>query len=223
MSKKKKRKPQEPDEVFSLGPVHLARFGNTIVWKADWPPDAFAETQRRLVEEYPQVIREIDVLVREIADLVSVLPPDQLLHRAWGEMATRHMKITSEVQIGPDEAISMRMVDYVQSMIAAVNPAEIRRDDISENDWKTLREKVRDLFKKVNHSYQICRTAKNKAEDPQYDEAFEEFHFKAQLYWCNVRGSRYQVHQPEYLQDMFLPHSAVLQDLFGITSEQFGF
>ena len=50
---------------------------------------------------------------------------------------------------------------------------------------------------------------------------FEEFQIRTQFYWCNVRGKRYQVHDSIYLEDMFLPHTEVLQELFGISSDNF--
>src|SRR5574337_2145784 len=41
------------------------------------------------------------------------------------------------------------------------------------------------------------------------------------MYWVNVCGYCYQVHEPEYLRELLVPHSAVFQELFGITAEQF--
>jgi len=58
-------------------------------------------------------------------------------------------------------------------------------------------------------------------ENPDIDRNLVEFEFRAQLYWCNIRGSRYQIHEPEYLRDLFIPHSVVVQDLFGVSGEQF--
>ena len=148
-----------------------------------------------------------------IADLVSQLPPEELLHRAWWEMAGRHIKI--------DDATSMRMIDYIQSIIASVKPAAMQRAEVTEEEWKTLRESVEKLFGTLNMTYQICRTAKAQAEDPTFNEDVEEFYYKAQIYWCNVRGSRYQTHEEAFLRDVFLPHTDVFQELFSISSEQF--
>src|SRR5258705_7129631 len=221
MSEKQKAKSVKPDEAFSRGPLNMARFGKNVVVQSNWPPDDFAKMQQRLAEQYPKVVQEIDQLVAEIAQLIRELPADQLLHRAWWEMAGKHIKIESESDMGADEVISVRMIDYVQSMIAAVEPAANQRNEVTEEEWQALRTKIEALFHTVNSIYQICLSAKNKANDPNFDEHFEEFKFKAQLYWCNIRGSRYQVHEPAYLRDMFLPHSEVLQELFGLTGEQF--
>src|SRR6266542_1260751 len=211
----------KPDEVLSGGPVTFARTGRIIHSRADWRPGEFEKMQAALVERYPHVVGEIDALVAEIASLVSALPPDKLLHRAWWELATREMGITSESDLRFDDGIAMRMVDYIQSVIAAVPPAEEQRGDVTEEDWKALREKVGRLFSTMLLEYHICASAQARAADPAHDLDFEEFKFRAQLYWCSVRGTRYQVHQPAYLRDMFLPFSDVLQELFGLTAEEF--
>ena len=117
--------------------------------------------------------------------------------------------------------VTMRMLDYVQSVIAAVPINKRQRDNVSEDDWKSLRQKVQDLFEKLNIPYQLSRRAKNLRENIHHSPDVEDFHFKAQIYWCNVRGKRYQIHEPEYLRKLFLPHSDILFELFGISGEQF--
>lgn len=219
--RKGKRRVIRPDEAFAYGPLRVTRYGRYLVWEADWPEDTFAEMQRHMAQSYPKVCEEIDELVAAIATLVAELPPDKLLHRAWWELVSRCLFIETEAEVGPDDAVAMRMVDYVQSVIASVKPAQNQRQDVSEEDWKTLRETVTQLFHKLNLDYQICRTAKEKAEDPNHDENVDEFSFRAQYYWCNVRGQRYQVHQVAHLRDTFLRHSPVMEELFGITAEDF--
>ena len=41
------------------------------------------------------------------------------------------------------------------------------------------------------------------------------------MYWCNVRGHRYLYHEKTHLTDLISSHSDILQELFGITAEQF--
>ena len=189
----KKLKPQQPDEVFSRGPLTMARFGKNVILEANWEEEEFDKFQKHLIESYPKVVRDIEALVSEIKDIIKVLPPEKLLHRAWGEMAGAHMNIESESEVGEEEAISLRMIDYVQSVIAAVPPAEDQRDDVTDEEWKKLRSKIKQLFRNINNDYLFCRNAKNRSDDPNLDVNFEKFQSIAQLYWCNVRGERYPV------------------------------
>lgn len=221
MAKRRKPRPQKPDDVFSHGPLTMARYGSTTVFSSNWPAGAFEKAQQSQIELYPKVVAEIDTLVAEIAALVTSLPPEKLLHRAWWEMARQHLVVEAEVDIGTEQAVAMRMIDYVQSIITSVPRAEQQKEEVSEDDWARLSDKIERLFRKVTLDYQICCTAKNKADDPSFDMDFEEFRFKAEGYWVNVRGNRYQVHEQAYLADVFLPHSAILEELFGITGEQF--
>ena len=221
MTKKRKSRFQRPDETFSSGPLTVSRFGLNTVLQSNWQESEYEKFQENLIELYPKIILEIDNLVLEVADLIAELPPEELLHRAWTEMAIRHMKLNAEVEVGTDELLSMRMLDYVQSVIAAVPPAHNQRQEVTEEEWSALREKIGELFEKVNRTYQFCRRAKNKVEDLNFNEYLDEFHHRAQIFWCNIKGNRYQVHEPAYLQHMFLPHSDVLEELFGISGKEF--
>ena len=216
----KKFKPQRPDEVFSIGPITMGRFGKDLILQTNWEEEEFDKFQKHLIENYPKVVRDIDALVSEIKDLIKVLPPEKLLNRAFQEMVEAHKDIESESEIGEEEAISLRMIDYVQSVIAAVPPAKAQRDDVTDEEWKKLRSKIKQLFHSISN-YRICHNAKNRADDPNLDENFEEFQAKAQVYWCDVRGKRYPVHQLAHLEDLFLPHTDVFQELFGISGKQF--
>ena len=57
------------------------------------------------------------------------------------------------------------MIDYVQSVIAAVPPAKAQRDDVTDEEWKKLRSKIKQLFHSISN-YRICHNAKNRADDP---------------------------------------------------------
>ena len=189
MQNKRKPKLVRPDEVFSRGHFTMARFGKNILFQSNWPKDKFAEMQQRFVQEYPNCVNEINKLVIEIADLVKTLPADELLHRAWWVMAGNLVTIKSESELNSEDVVSLRMVDYIQSVIASVEPAEKQANEVSDEDWKALMEKVDVLFQRANLDYQICLSAKRRAEDPHFDLQFEEFKVKASMHWCNVRGN----------------------------------
>jgi hypothetical protein len=174
MAKRHKVRRVKPDEAFSFGPVTVSRYGKNVIWQADWPEGAHDEMQKRAIAMYPEVVKKIDGLVADIATLVSELPPEKLLHRAWWEFASRAVKLEAEADVGLDDAVALRMIDYIQSVIASVKPAENQRDDVTEDEWQSLKEKVDELFCEVNLNYQICRTAKAKAEDPHHDGDVEE-------------------------------------------------
>ena len=221
MTKRQKPEPSEPDEVFSNELFSVARFGKNLVWEPNLTKQSYEKCLKRCAELYPETVSEIDRLVATIAEQVRRLPPETLLSIAWQKMVFRHIHVEAEAELTTNDAVSMRMIDYVQSIIASVEPVNNPKTDVSEEDWDALRDNVKELFETLNINYQICRTAKAKSEDPDHNDDFEEFRFRAQVYWCNVRGKLYQAHQETYLRDVFLPHSAEMVKLFGISSEEF--
>lgn len=221
MTTRAKLRRTKPDEVMNFGPFAVARFGKNVIWQSNISAERHAALLKQASEQLPDVIKQIDEAVSSIASDVARLPADKLLHRAWWELSGRALKMEVEADVTTDDAIAYRMVDYIQSMVAAVAPLAQQASEVTEEDWAQLRAKVDKLFILVNGSYQIGRTATAKLHDPNYDDEAEEFFFRAQSYWCNVRGERYQSLEEAYLKDLFLPHSVVFEELFGITADVF--
>lgn len=109
------------------------------------------------------------------------------------------------------------MVDYVQSVIVSVAPAEIKKPDVPEEDWQELETIVNALFSQLNTEYQICRTSFDRRNSSEYDEYFDKYYTMAQLHWCNVRGRRYFLHHIPHYRDILAPHNDVLREIFGLS------
>ena len=197
----------------------MARFGKLVVSRSNRSKEEFEEVQKKLVERYPQVCQEIDDIVSKIAALVRELPPDELLKRAYWEMAIRHMNKPTEAELTSDDAISVRMIDYIQSVIASVIPQNEVELEVTDEQWHELRGLVEQLFSRLNSDYQICLTAFNRHR-PEYNKEHEEYYFKAQVYWCNVRGRRYICHEIPFFRDVLFPHDLLLKELYGIGVEE---
>ena len=110
--------------MFSNELFSATRFGKNLVWEPSLTKQSYEEYLKRCAELYPETVSEIDRLVATIAEQVRQLPPETLLRIAWQKMVLRHTQIETEAELTPDDAISMRMIDYVQSIIASVKPAD---------------------------------------------------------------------------------------------------
>jgi preprotein translocase subunit SecA len=215
MGKKHKRvsKRTKPDEYFAAGPIEMARFGKTTVMQSRATEAQHIAAQTKMQEMFPQVVTEIDALAMSIADQISRLPADRLLHRGWWEFAAIAItKGSAEV----DETGALRMIDYVQSVIASVPPHNTQADDLSDADWARLQTDIRKLFEQITTQYQICLTATRRAVNPELDMALEEFRFRAECMWMHVRGKRYLPHERIALAELVAPHSEIFVKLFGI-------
>jgi SEC-C motif len=207
----------EPDDYFAAGPFEFARFGNTLVQRARWQPKQFADAQKRMVTRFPRVVQEIDDLVSDIANQVAILPPGPLLQRAYWEFAG--LAITQGTH-AVEQSGSIRMLDYVQSLIASVPRAELQQDDVSDEAWDHLRKCVKTLFDRITIEYQTCFTASRRAADPELDMQLEEFRFRAEGVWMHVRGKRYQPHERIALVELLAPHSDILIKLFDLSAAE---
>jgi len=214
----RKKKFVQPDDYFRAGPYEVVRFGKFVVQRSNMTKEQFERLQEELVKRFPAVCREIDAKVSKIASLVKVLNPSELLKRAYWEFVVQIFNKKSEFDLDAESTLSLRMLDYIQSVIASVPPDESAQQKASDKQWLELNKTVEGLFTQVNTEYQICRTAFRRKKDPKYDVDFEEYFFKAQLYWCNIRGHRYLFHQAPHLHDLLSPHDHVLNELFGIKS-----
>ena len=203
----------EPDDYFASGPLEMARFGKTMIMRSRLTPSAHRAMQAHMAEMLPDVVADIDAIVQRIVTQVADLPADRLLHRAYWEFAA--LAITKGAA-AVEEAGALRMIDYVQSIVASTPPAAAQHSDVSEDDWERLKTDIRDLFARITIRYQSCLTASRLATDPDLDMALEEFRFRAEGMWMHVRGKRYQPHETIALAELLEPHSDVLIRLFDI-------
>lgn len=220
-SKRKRARPNmiaRPDEVISFGPVRGARYGNRLVMQSTITDEAHAQMMAKAAADYPRVVSEIDKRVSSIAAAVGCLPPDQLLSRAWRERVSRVMHIEAEAEVTQEDALASRMVDYIQSLIAAIPRGDEQKADVSDDDWAALKENVDKLYKQLHSDYLICATAHRQASDAPLAPELEDLMVRAQLQWCNVRGDHYSAHQVEALSELLLNQSDLIEAAYGITA-----
>lgn len=214
-SKKRKVKKVKPDDYFAAGPMEFARFGRITIGRSRATQQEFEAAQARMVAEYPITVKEINALVESIAMQVARLPPAQLLQRGWWEHSAAIVGLGGKNVSDSEKLAATRMVDYVQSVIVSVKP-EKYADKVSEEDWAKLKADVETLFRRLTLDYQWCLTAHRRSQDPQMDMRLEEFRFRAETLWLNIRGKRYQQHERQALLDVLAPHSEILLRLFGM-------
>lgn len=179
-SKKKKRRKRKsgdrpPDDYFAAGPFEFARFGRVMVSRSRSSLEEWQQAHAKMALDFPKITSEIDALVLGIADRVSRLPPERLLHRAWWEHASLVIGLAGDEASDVDRLTAMRMIDYIQSIVASVPPKLPYRNDVSEEEWGALRSDVETLFTRLSLEYQISGTAHRRAYDPNLDMELEEF------------------------------------------------
>lgn len=205
-----------PDDYFRLGTLEIARVGKTVVFRNNMSQEQADSLQAKLAERFPEVVREIDNIISQIIRRVSSLPPGELLKRGYWEMAYHHADISGEIDVGHEGMVSLRMVDYLQGIIASVQPANTGQGEIADEDWRELRTLVDKLFIKLNTEFFLCQAAVRKFRESGLTQDYMDFYFKAQGYWCNVRGHRYLIHDVPILREVLSPHDSILREFYGL-------
>ncbi len=206
-----------PDEYHRVGPVEFARFGKNLVAHSLLTQEQIDEIQARAVENYPNVVREIDETIYKIVELTKTLSPKTLLNRAYLQLLLEHLP-NKNVET-EDQVNAMRMLEYLQCVIVSQN-CFVDEEEVSDSDWDELKSLIENLYRNINLWYPVCRRAINKLSE-DFDEDIEEFRFQAQLHWCNVRGKRYTALQIKYFSYLLSPHNDVFKRLFGIDVDDF--
>jgi preprotein translocase subunit SecA len=199
--------------------MEFARFGRLMISRSRATRKQFEAAQAQMVARYPITVGEIDDLVASIAAQIARLPPGRLLQRGWWEYSAMVVGLGGRDAGDSEKLAAARMVDYVQSVIVSVKPERCVAD-VGEADWAKLKADVETLFRRLTLDYQTCLTAHRRAQDPELDMQLEEFRFRAETHWLNIRGKRYQRHEREALLDVLTPHSDILMKLFGLNAAE---
>lgn len=82
--KKKQRREQrkvkiKPDEVFSAGPLTMARFGRVVQTQTRWDPAAFEQMRKKMPEMRQKLTSDMAEQINECSGIVSACDPLPLL------------------------------------------------------------------------------------------------------------------------------------------------
>jgi hypothetical protein len=212
-----KKKRVAPDDYFRTGALEMARFGKHVLMRNNMTPEQHARFMKHCADRLPEVTGEIDGHVSAISEIVASYDPLTILQR--GYMVSVFPFIVPSAEREGDSDTGQRLVDYVQSMIAAVLPKTSDAPPITEAAWSEMSQHVDTLFDTFNHSYLICRSADWEVNGGGPSEEKEEFYVRALGMWCNVTGHRYHFQEIDYLRALISPHSELFQRLWGINAE----
>lgn len=163
--------------------------------------------------------KEGDILVSEISGIVRSYNPLELLRHGRNVMKRFSVKAEKENMSYMYAGMKMknqsiRLIDYVQSLIVSVEPGQSQKDFMTDAEWY-------DLEKKINNLFDICLLLL--VSDDKSIEGFDKLLPRSIILskWFEEKGNRYDVHLIPYLKEIFVPHSEILHKLFGVSAEEF--
>lgn len=154
---------------------------------------------------------EINALIEEIKSKVVSVEPLSLLKYFHTMFCFLSLNITSELKLPFDDGVSLRMTEYVQSILVSVKS---EHTSVADNDlslfYAELQAQIEDLYYKI-YAYYFYFFTINKRDD-----IYEELEMiEAQLDF-HVRGNRYPIFEKQYLMYLLKNHNDEFQKLFGI-------
>lgn len=163
---------------------------------------------------------EIDQIVLEIKNMVTRFNPLEILKTSYGNMLVRHIGKTSEFQHSFEDIHSVRMIDYVQSIIVSSKAKSNSYEEFSESVWFNINNKVSKLYSKLNE-YHLRYEKHKQLNNPNFNKEYHALYLEAQLIKTNVRGHRYQYFDIEHLRDLLMPHDDFFQEEYNLSVEDF--
>jgi len=198
----------------------MARMGEQMVMRNNMTKEQHDQYMRYHAAQLPQVIAKINAHVDAITQVIKRFDPLSLMHRGYGEAFSLRLLRTPGDPETSESSSGQRLVDYVQSMIAAVAPDCGERPAVDDEGWGILVRNVEGLFGKINHDYIHSRTADWLVTEQGMPPERHAFYVKALLMWCNVTGHRYHHQEIEHLREFLAPHAALFQRLWNIDANE---
>jgi len=205
----------------NTSPIEVFQLENAVIMQNNMSEEEHRKLIQSLAEQHPTIYKKIDDLVNSIRNLVTKGDPLRILHQSYFMLLMTQMNITSEFQGEFDDSVSVRMLDYVQSIIVSSEPQQQESDkDISEQLWGEISVKVSELYSNLKE-YHLTKSAHLQINDPNYDPEYDSIYVQAQGLRAHVRGQRYSIHEIPHLRDLLSPHDNIFRELFNITVEDF--
>ena len=225
MSKKSRKRREQrkksfntPDDYLFTGEFEMARFGTNVFVKNHRTPSQQKEYMQYLCDEYPKKYKEIDQKLQSIRELITECDPLFVLMYFKSVVAASQINIFSEIEYTSATNTAMRAQEYVQSVL--VSTKNKHDSSMSQEEQERLCERIlsefEDVYKKIPLFYNFWG-AKVKVSEEISDDLLTNIVESQYMYW--VRGNRYQIFELEPIKNLLPPHDSVLQELFGMTSD----
>ena len=207
------------DEYYTNGKIELARFGQNVLLKNHYTKDEIKQRNHEIALHYEETVNDISNLVDSIRGKIKRCDPLLLLVTATDLGMAQMVNVVSEVQLENTAVSNLQFVEYIQSVLVSTNLDEYRYDTETQDKI------IMGIFSDIDALYTKCQFfyliwAAREFEKGVFSDKEIKYIVEAQLF-SNVRGKRYQFQQLNDLEMLVLPHSDVMEDLYGISARDF--
>lgn len=172
-----------------------------------------------LIAQIPDLASKSDQLIHQIRDLVAVLPPRELLFRAWLDRLVMLRGIQTDLEMGSAEIDAARRIEYLQSVIAGTPPAHAIQKSVSDADWARLTGLINEL-RTTQQLYALATAMASTERDAETDGRGEELRWLMPMLGMDSRGKNYPVHWEQYYRDILTPLDDLVRETWDLSSDE---
>ncbi|WP_437574743.1 SEC-C metal-binding domain-containing protein [Sorangium sp. So ce887] len=208
-TKKKKKRNHTPDEVLSLGPLHIARFGRTTLMQSKWNPAEFRRFRESLPAARAKCESSLQSHISTAINQIQKSDPIELLAAFFVKNSIGDPTTYVESSSTGKEYLS----EYVFSTFAAIPIADLAAGTLKEDTLPVLESTIEHIFSNAR-DMMLLDPANPATKDLQ------EFRVQMFLQHLLVRGDSYPDHHIALVRAFASPHDAYLQKACGFTSTE---
>lgn len=202
-----------PDEVFSVGPLMIERYGKSLRFSNNATPKQHAELLEITRKRHEKIKHDLPEEIEKLQLLVSAYEPVSLMHRAAYEVLPLLMKYKSENEYESDETLNLPSLEYIQYLIARTVPNNGDKE-VSEEDWERC---WKQAIKVVRLTGEYIFTRKSLSDPPS---TIEELRVMIDGRRLGVRIERYSFFLIDHWRSALSPYEPWLQKAYGVGAEE---
>jgi hypothetical protein len=215
--KHRKGRKRRPDDFFQAGPITLARYGRLIVAKNAASPNDIKRIDEAIPTNYAETKAVIESEIGALRTLLAPLDPVKFLNQAFAERFAAHLGFEDEPSLTfDDHAIPARVIDYCQSLFAAM-PAPPQVRPHTEEEFQRAKAHIRKLF---HATRDYIFLSAHPLVSGKTKDALAELVAKLTYFWIFVRSDRHAYFELPHYRDLLTPIDAILRRVLKVSSSE---
>ncbi len=162
---------------------------------------------------------EMQELAKQLYDIVSTMPPKDLLGYIYGQRAVRAMFAMEDADgaalwsqsIGSDQFV----LEYFHAILAASPPPD---EPVFDEEKAAALHDIGDKLRSKAMTYAIASS--EVLDEGVFGRKTGDVEFRAKTGWVLLRGHRYQVLEEEFYAYVLQPHDDLLREVYGVGSAE---
>jgi hypothetical protein len=211
--RKNKSDDNKPDEVYTNGPLSIARFGKNLVFTNKMTDNEHKEVLERAKHLHKETFDDLKTKIADLQDAISTYDPLMIMYHASNVILPTLFKHKSEADFSPEETRFLPALEYLQYLISRTQPKDTYLE-LTEPLWDAVWELAVDTIT-LAQSWVFTRPTLN---DPP--DVIDDLRFYIDNKRISIRVDRYPLFLKEYWIDSLTPYNAWLTELYKLDAVQ---